>query len=66
MGSIEAALATFTTLSQRHLYTWRKAGLADEVRSDAIRYRTRRAVRGGYGAARAELVIHKYISNQYG
>jgi hypothetical protein len=43
------------------LYTWRGAGLADEAGSDAMPDAA--GGEGGYGAARPDGVIHRYIFN---
>ena len=40
------------------LYTWRRTGLADEVRSDAIPDAA--GGEGGHGAAKPDGVIHRY------
>jgi hypothetical protein len=40
------------------LYTWRRTGLADEVRSDAIPDAA--GGEGGHGAAKPEGVIHRF------
>jgi hypothetical protein len=42
------------------LYTWRRTGLADEVRSDAIPDAA--GGEGGHGAARPDGVIHRYVN----
>jgi hypothetical protein len=42
------------------LYTWRRTGLADEVRSDAIPDAA--GGEGGHGAAKPDGVIHRYVS----
>jgi hypothetical protein len=44
------------------LYTWLRAGLADEARSDAMPDAA--GGEGGHGAAKPDGVIHRYISNQ--
>jgi hypothetical protein len=44
------------------LYTWRRTGLADEVRSDAIPDTA--GGEGGHGAAKPEGVIHRYVFNR--
>ena len=41
------------------LYTWRRTGLADEVRSDAIPDAA--GGEGGHGAAKPDGVIHRYL-----
>jgi hypothetical protein len=41
------------------LYTWRRTGLVDEVRSDAIPDAA--CGEGGHGAARPDGVIHRYL-----
>ena len=41
------------------LYTWRRTGLADEVRSDAIPDAA--GGEGGHGAAKPHGVIHRYV-----
>jgi len=43
------------------LYTWRRAGLADEARSDTIPDVA--GGEGGHGAAKPEGVIHRYLFN---
>ena len=45
------------------LYTWPRAGLADEAGSDAILEAA--GGEGGHGAARPDRVIHRYILNEY-
>jgi hypothetical protein len=42
------------------LYTWRRTGLADEVRSDAIPDAA--GGEGGHGAAKPDGVIHRYVN----
>jgi len=42
-------------------YTWRRTGLADEVRSDAIPDAA--GGEGGHGAAKPHGVIHRYVFN---
>ena len=44
------------------LYTWRRAGLADEVGSDAIPDAA--GGEGGHGAAKLDGVIHRYVYYQ--
>jgi hypothetical protein len=41
------------------LYTWRRAGLADEVGSDAIPDAA--GGEAGHGAAKLDPVIHRYV-----
>jgi hypothetical protein len=43
------------------LYTWRKAGLADKVGSDAMPDVA--GGEGGHGVAKPDCVIHRYIFN---
>jgi hypothetical protein len=44
------------------LYTWQRAGLADEGGSDAIPEAA--GGEGGHGAAKPEGVIHRYSVNR--
>jgi hypothetical protein len=45
-----------------HLYTWRRAGLADEAGSDAMPDAA--GGEGGHGAARPHGVIHRCLFNR--